>query len=170
MNVHSPPVVLIFKSGDDLRQDQLTLQVIKSMDRIWKNEGLDLELSPYNCLTTGDCQGMIEVVQNASTLASIIAEKRDHAQGSTAKKLLAAFDALYSKDVFENWLEFNCLDPFNSRKIEPQRYDIVGNKLRKRRNAFSGPSSIPSFDGKYLILIKLVYFCMKFIIFIFIFL
>lgn len=34
---------IIFKHGDDLRQDMLTLQMLKLMNTIWKNEGLDLK-------------------------------------------------------------------------------------------------------------------------------
>ena len=39
--------VTIFKCEDDLRQDQLILQIITLMDRILKQENLDLKLSPY---------------------------------------------------------------------------------------------------------------------------
>jgi len=31
------------------------------MDKLWKEEGLDLRLNPYGCVATGDELGMIEV-------------------------------------------------------------------------------------------------------------
>ena len=39
--------VIIIKCEDDLRQDQLILQIITLMDRILQKENLDLKLSPY---------------------------------------------------------------------------------------------------------------------------
>ncbi|KAI8795508.1 phosphatidylinositol 4 5-bisphosphate 3-kinase catalytic subunit alpha isoform-like isoform X2 [Biomphalaria glabrata] len=62
---------IMFKNGDDLRQDMLTLQVIRIMDSIWKNEGLDLRLIPYGCLSTGKEVGVIEIVKNAKTITAI---------------------------------------------------------------------------------------------------
>lgn len=77
----------IFKSGDDLRQDQITLQLLRIMDLIWKGldskdsgeEGhdekepvLDLQLKPYKCCSTGKDLGMIEVVVNSDTTANIM--------------------------------------------------------------------------------------------------
>ncbi|KAA3678315.1 phosphatidylinositol-4,5-bisphosphate 3-kinase catalytic subunit alpha/beta/delta [Paragonimus westermani] len=66
---------LIFKHGDDLRQDMLTLQILRVMDRIWKNEGMDMCLVPYGCLATGPEMGLIEAVRNARTVMSIQGER-----------------------------------------------------------------------------------------------
>ncbi|UJR15173.1 hypothetical protein I4U23_002134 [Adineta vaga] len=66
-----PTFDLIFKYGDDLRQDMLALQFIQMIDIIWKADGLDLSLLPYGCLATGYCSGLIEVVKNAKTIMNI---------------------------------------------------------------------------------------------------
>ncbi|KDR21011.1 phosphatidylinositol 4,5-bisphosphate 3-kinase catalytic subunit delta isoform [Zootermopsis nevadensis] len=68
-------VYIIFKNGDDLRQDMLTLQMIRIMDKLWKKEGLDLRMNPYGCISTEHRVGLIEVVLNAETIANIQKEK-----------------------------------------------------------------------------------------------
>lgn len=73
-NVNGLPVAtssIIFKIGDDLRQDMLTLQIIRIVDAIWRSEGLDMCMLAYTCLATGKNVGMIEVVNRAETITSI---------------------------------------------------------------------------------------------------
>lgn len=62
---------IIFKIGDDLRQDMLTLQIIRIVDTIWRREGLDMCMLAYTCLATDKNVGIIEVVNRAETITSI---------------------------------------------------------------------------------------------------
>ena len=82
---------VIFKCGDDLRQDQLTLQIIRIMERKWEREGLDLRLSPYGCVATGDELGFIEVVLNSDTTANITKTYAGGAGGAFSKEPMLLF-------------------------------------------------------------------------------
>lgn len=64
---------VIFKDGDDMRQDQLVIQLITLMDRLLRKENLDLKLSPYDVLATGPLQGMVHFVPS-KTIAAIVSE------------------------------------------------------------------------------------------------
>ena len=101
----SNPVSVIFKVGDDLRQDVLTLQVIKIFDKLWKKEGLDLLLKPYGCIATGDEIGMIEVVKNADTTANI-----NKAAGGTK--------AVLKEDTLTKWLKTHNNTPEAFKKAQ----------------------------------------------------
>uniref|UniRef100_A0A7N8YCD2 phosphatidylinositol-4,5-bisphosphate 3-kinase n=1 Tax=Mastacembelus armatus TaxID=205130 RepID=A0A7N8YCD2_9TELE len=85
---------IIFKNGDDLRQDMLTLQILRLMDLLWKEASLDLRIVPYGCLATGDRAGLIEVVSSAETIANI---------QLTSSNVAAA--AAFNKDALLNWLK-----------------------------------------------------------------
>ena len=52
-NVFTSTYKIIFKSGDDLRQDQLVMQMISLMDSLLKKVNLDLGLLTYGILATG---------------------------------------------------------------------------------------------------------------------
>jgi phosphatidylinositol-4,5-bisphosphate 3-kinase len=64
-------VLAMFKAGDDLRQDCVTLQILDIMDDMWRNEGLNLHIEPYKCQATWHDGGMLQIVQNSETTASI---------------------------------------------------------------------------------------------------
>lgn len=91
---------IIFKNGDDLRQDMLTLQMIQLMENLWKKEDLDLRMIPYGCLSTGNKMGLIEVVKSSDTIANI-QQNNSNSAGKTATSVLAAFN----KDALLNWLK-----------------------------------------------------------------
>ncbi|KAL7062070.1 hypothetical protein AAHC03_01522 [Spirometra sp. Aus1] len=60
---------VIFKIGDDLRQDQLVLQMIQLMDVVLQKEKFNLQLTPYKVLAASCRHGLIEFVE-AISLAS----------------------------------------------------------------------------------------------------
>ena len=62
---------IIYKLGDDLRQDQLVIQIITLMDQLLQKENLDLRLSPYKILATSTSAGASQFVQSQS-LSSIV--------------------------------------------------------------------------------------------------
>lgn len=85
-------IYVIFKAGDDLRQDLLTLQMLRIMDKLWRQHALDLHMQPYGCISTGDGVGMIEVVLNSDTIAHITSE-------------YGGANAVYSKEPIITWLK-----------------------------------------------------------------
>ncbi|KAM5544566.1 hypothetical protein V8D89_001464 [Ganoderma adspersum] len=64
---------VIFKDGDDMRQDQLVIQLFTLMDRLLRKENLDLKVSPYDVLATGPSQGMAQFIPS-KTIAAIVSE------------------------------------------------------------------------------------------------
>lgn len=64
----------IFKAGDDLQQDMLTIQLVRVMNKLWLAEKLDLKIVTFDCVPTGYRKGMIEMVSEAETLRKIQVE------------------------------------------------------------------------------------------------
>ena len=98
-------VVLMYKAGDDLRQDRLCLQLLLIFDTLWKNAGLDLSLSVYRCISTDSFEGFIEVVSSAETLCRIQMSQagdgersRSSAAAVFRKGLLLAYLKKHNKD------------------------------------------------------------------------
>lgn len=64
---------IIFKTGDDLRQDQLVIQIITLMNNLLLKENLDLKLTPYRILATSPSAGAVQFIP--STALSAISAK-----------------------------------------------------------------------------------------------
>jgi len=89
---------IIFKCGDDLRQDMLTLQLFRVMDKLWKKSNLDLMLNPYGVIATGAETGMIEVVTKSNTISKI-------------QKQIAGASGAFDDTCTEKWLKDKNKDP-----------------------------------------------------------
>ncbi|KAH8554115.1 phosphatidylinositol 3-kinase [Umbelopsis sp. PMI_123] len=68
---------IIFKTGDDLRQDQLVIQIITLMDKLLQKENLDLRLTPYKVLATGPDHGLVQFVPSKS-LAAVLNDHQNN--------------------------------------------------------------------------------------------
>lgn len=66
---------VIVKTGDDLRQDQLVIMLIKLFDRILKRGALDLCLRPYPILAMSAVEqtGLVEFVEGSIPISQILA-------------------------------------------------------------------------------------------------
>lgn len=63
---------IMFKSGDDLRQDQLIMQMISLMDTLLKRVNLDLRLLTYGILAVSQNDGIMEFVSNSMPISAIL--------------------------------------------------------------------------------------------------
>ena len=105
----APPLKLLFKCGDDLRQDQLAMQLIQIMDKIWLDNGIDFRMKPYRVLASLDQVGMIEVVLNAETTSKIhktYGGKFGALKETTIKDYLKEYnkDEVSEKNAVENFI------------------------------------------------------------------
>jgi phosphatidylinositol 3-kinase len=64
---------VIVKTGDDLRQDQLVITLIKLMDRILKRGALDLCLKPYPIIAMSQSTGLVTFVEGSIPISQVLA-------------------------------------------------------------------------------------------------
>ncbi|KAK6765698.1 hypothetical protein RB195_025546 [Necator americanus] len=81
---------IIHKSGDDMRQDALVLQMVAFMNDIWLSEHLDLRMITFRCMPVGYRKGMAELVSDCATLCEIQKE--------------FGMTGVFKVDVLRNWL------------------------------------------------------------------
>ena len=57
-------VSFIIKANDDLRQEAMTMQLIKKYDELFKKENIPLRLHPYEIIVTSNSGGLIEFIND----------------------------------------------------------------------------------------------------------
>lgn len=65
----------MFKTGDDLRQDQLVVQILALMNRLLLKENMDLKLTPYRILATSTLAGAVQFIPSTA-LSSILGSSK----------------------------------------------------------------------------------------------
>ena len=85
----------IAKADDDLRQELLAMQLIKYFNKIFKKENIQLTLHPYEILITSSSSGLLEFLQNTSSIDGIKKKM------VTKSKSLYLFYKQYFKGHFE---------------------------------------------------------------------
>lgn len=92
---------VIFKRGDDLRQDQLILLAIRFMNDCLLSKNLDLHLTPYHIWPTSQDTGFLECVDDSITIGTLLREypagiheyflKHNSINGAIDKKVITRY-------------------------------------------------------------------------------
>lgn len=103
---NAEPYKVIFKTGDDLRQDILTLQMLEVMNQIWMSKGKDMRLKIYKVLATGINRhgagvGLIQVVDNSATTSGIQAKQGGGASGAFNNRVLMQYLQMHNRTTSE---------------------------------------------------------------------
>ena len=91
-------ISMMFKYGDDLRQDQLILQMINYMDSLLKKVHLNYEFTTYKVLATSKSDGFVEFVPDSKTIFDIL-KKYNNVISSYYKEI-----ANNDKNTFDKYL------------------------------------------------------------------
>lgn len=70
-NEHWGMQSVIFKSGEDMRQEEMAMQFIRLFEKIWKDAKLPLQLRPYSVIVTSPASGFVETVPNAVSISRL---------------------------------------------------------------------------------------------------
>lgn len=61
----------MFKSGDDIKQDHLILQILTVFENLWADAGYDLKMNIYRVLSVDKEIGFIEIVDDSENSSKI---------------------------------------------------------------------------------------------------
>eukprot|EP00752_Nemacystus_decipiens_P003913 g3587.t2 len=97
---------LIMKSNDDVRQEVFIMQLIIFYKEVFEREGLDLWLKPYSILSTAKTTGLIEVLNQATSLDGL--KKSEGYPGSLVEHFYAVYGPKDSDEFKAAQRRFAC--------------------------------------------------------------
>ena len=100
-NANATDLFGIFKVGDDLRQDQLTLQAIRIMDKLWLKDGMDMKMVTFGCVPTGSKEGIMEMVTESKTLREIQVAGNKGVTGCFVDTAVAEWLKIHNPSTFD---------------------------------------------------------------------
>ncbi|KAI8140268.1 kinase-like domain-containing protein [Fennellomyces sp. T-0311] len=86
---------VIVKHGSDLRQEQFAVQLIREMQRIWEDTGVDVWVKYFRVLVTSDSSGLIETIRNTISIHSI--KKDAYTRGWNTKGTIFTLSDYYER-------------------------------------------------------------------------
>ena len=74
---------------------------------LWEQEGLDMQMMLYDCVSTGNERGLLQVVPNAFTLGSILLEATDKKKKAAGRAVTSVY-LPQAKLCYEGARRFHC--------------------------------------------------------------
>jgi phosphatidylinositol kinase/protein kinase (PI-3 family) len=122
-------IKVMFKFGDDLRQDNLVLQFFRIMDEMWMQQSMNMEMVRYQVLETGNKVGYIEFVLDSEVIATMH-KWRGIIKGSFAEKSIYEY---FKQEIYPLHFKENLMKVQNEGKTAVELEEGGEEKLGKRR-------------------------------------
>lgn len=120
-------IKIMFKYGDDLRQDNLVLQFFRIMDEMWMEKNMNMEMVVYKVMETGNEVGYIEFVDNSEVIGSIH-KWRGFWQGPFSERSMYEF---FKQEIYPKHFKIN----MEKLQIENEKKAVVQRQISKRRQS-----------------------------------
>jgi len=130
---HSKKRLLLYKHGDDLRQELLAIQFIERCNQILVSSGLDLKIKTFSCQPVGSKTGFIEWVRGTIPLSELCKSSSD------SSNLESNLDLSRQESRNENTpAELESLQRTGQSKVPQSHHWCKHQSLPGLRQAFNG--------------------------------
>lgn len=117
--------LLLYKHGDDLRQELLAIQFVERCNQILLSSGLDLKLKTFSCQPVGSKTVSLLL----ATSDSVFVPTNSHHDLCTLRASLSGFEELYLYQNYAIRLVLPIQDPILARVRTPESRRLRPTKL-----------------------------------------